>query len=93
MVADKINYAIGGHGGGINTVFLNGEYVHITDLDDDALCTVWAERQRTLNDLYEVNKQANEGWRGAVLRLIGIRLPERPTRFGFMRKVSGQEQT
>ena len=63
--------------GGINTVKINGEYVHITNLDHQTLCAEWAKRQREISDLYDVNKKANQGWRGIVLSLLGIHLPDR----------------
>ena len=90
MVNDDFQYSsVGSHGGGINTVLIDGQRVHITDLDHRALCEVWADRQQEINELYRVNKQANDGWlgwRGAVLRLIGVALPERAVRLGFVRK-------
>lgn len=87
MTNDDFQYSsVGSHGGGIHTVLIDGRHVHITELDHAALCEAWAKRQREINELYSVNKQANEGWRGVVLRLIGVVLPERPVRLGFVRK-------
>jgi len=63
--------------GGINTVKINGEYVHITDLDSQTLCAEWTKRQSELNELYAINAKANEGWRGMLLKLIGIKLPDK----------------
>lgn len=68
-------------GRGINTVLLNGEVKHITDLDQDSLCAEWAKRQREINELYETNRRANQGWRGLILRLIGVHLPDKQTVF------------
>jgi hypothetical protein len=59
----------------INTVIINGEVKHITDLDDITLCSEWAKLIKERNELYKINKQANKGWRGLVLRLIGVSLP------------------
>lgn len=64
-------------GGGINTVKRDGQVVHITDLDSQALCTEWAKLKREVNELYEINRRANAGWRGAILSLLRIRLPDR----------------
>ena len=47
--------------GGVNTVLVDGEYRHITDLDEKTLSNAWAKRQRELNDLYEINAKANQG--------------------------------
>lgn len=60
--------------GGINTVKINGEIVHITDLEPLQLCNEWS-KLKEINDLYTINARANSGWRGLVLRLIGINLP------------------
>lgn len=68
-------------GGGINTIQVRGERVHITDLDPVTLCRVWAERQRELNELYEINLRISRGWTGAILALFGVHLPcRRPQR-------------
>ncbi|EFW4512415.1 TPA: hypothetical protein JLM68_004253 [Escherichia coli] len=63
-------------GRGINTVVIGDELKHITDLDEVTLCNEWAKMRREINNLYAVNKSANSGWRGFVLRLLGIKLPE-----------------
>lgn len=63
-------------GGGINT----GQYVHITDLDSKALCAEWTKLKHELNELYEINRKANEGWRGVILSQLGVRLPDRNVR-------------
>lgn len=62
-------------GNGINTVIINGEVKHITDLDDITLCAEWAKLIKERNELYKINQQANKGWRGLVLHLIGVSLP------------------
>ncbi len=67
------------NGKGINTVEINGEVIHITDLDSSTLCDHWSKRQRELRDLYDVNTKANAGWRGVILKLIGVNLPDRNT--------------
>lgn len=64
-------------GGGINTVVVDGKRVHITDLAPVRLCAEWSERQREINALYEANRRAYQGWRGVILRLLGIKLPEK----------------
>jgi len=66
-------------GGGINTVQVDGEYIHITDLDQESLCNYWSKRQRELNDLYEINAKANQGLRGFIIKLLGINLPDKKT--------------
>lgn len=63
--------------GGINTVNIDGQYIHITDLDKNTLCEEWAKRQKEITGLYIINSKANQGWRGLVLSLIGIHLPDR----------------
>lgn len=63
--------------GGINTVKLNSEFIHITDLDEKTLCEEWAKRQRDLRELYDINLKANQGWCGMILKIIGVNLPER----------------
>ncbi|MBL4898750.1 MAG: hypothetical protein JKX76_03765 [Colwellia sp.] len=64
-------------GKGINTVHIDGKVIHITDLDSPTLCEQWSKRQRELNDLYEINTKANSGWKGLVLKLLGITLPDK----------------
>lgn len=63
--------------GGINTVKINGEYVHVIDLDPQTLCAEWSKIQREIADLYAINAKANEGWRGMLLKLMGIHLPDK----------------
>ncbi|MEY7395835.1 hypothetical protein [Pantoea stewartii] len=64
-------------GRGKNTVVINNEVKHITDLDNVTLCQEWNKVHDELNDLYLINKKANSGWKGAILRLLGINLPEK----------------
>ncbi|EJW9057451.1 hypothetical protein OC180_004404 [Salmonella enterica] len=64
-------------GRGINTVIVNDEVKHITDLDDVTLCQEWSKLKREIADLYLINKKANSGWKGFVLRLLGINLPDK----------------
>ena len=61
-------------GTGINTVTLNGEVIHITELDPAILCAHWSKLKLENRELRKCINSANSGWRGAVLRLIGIRL-------------------
>lgn len=62
-------------GKGINTVFVNGEVKHITELDELTLCNEWSKLKNESKELYEINRIANSGWRGFILRLIGVSLP------------------
>ena len=62
-------------GNGINTVTVNGKVKHIT------LCLEWTKLREENNRLYEINNQANRGWRGFILRLIGVNLPDKRTEF------------
>lgn len=64
-------------GNGINTVHINGEVKHITELDELTLCNEWSKLKRENNELYEINRIANSGWRGFVLRLISVSLPDK----------------
>jgi len=66
-------------GKGINTVEIDGEVKHITDLDPATLSSEWAKRQRELGELYRINAEANKGWRGVLLGLIGVHLPDKCT--------------
>ena len=68
-------------GNGINTVTVNGKVKHITELDDITLCLEWTKLREENNRLYEINNQANRGWRGFILRLIGVNLPDKRTEF------------
>lgn len=71
--------------GGINTVLVDDEYIHITDLDHEQLCTEWAKRQRELKDLYAINSKINKswfGWKVVLLRLLGVSLQDRSVKFG-----------
>lgn len=66
-------------GNGINTVTVNGKVKHITELDYITLCLEWTKLREENNRLYEINNQANRGWRGFILRLIGVNLPDKRT--------------
>ena len=65
------------NGAGINTVRIDGEVKHILDLDEQTLCSEWSKLKRENNELYQINGQANSGWRGLILRLIGVVLPDK----------------
>lgn len=60
---------------GIHTVIVEGEAKHIIALDDVTLCNEWAKLKRENNRLYAANENNCSGWRGFVLRLLGITLP------------------
>ncbi|MFZ3896672.1 hypothetical protein [Salmonella enterica] len=66
-------------GNGINTVNINGEVKHISELDPATLCIEWAKLKNENAELYRCNREANSGWRGLILRLIGVRLPDGKT--------------
>ena len=93
--ADKIVFILNKHeqANGINTVTVNGKVKHITELDDITLCLEWTKLREENNRLYEINNQANRGWRGFILRLIGVNLPDKRTEFTqrllLTRKISG----
>ncbi len=82
-------------GDGINTVRINGEVKHITDLEPATLCLEWTKLKNENNELYEYNKRINSGWRGVILRLLGIHLPDKKTLSSkvLMLKVSLSIQT
>lgn len=65
----------------------------IRELDDITLCLEWTKLREENNRLYEINNQANRGWRGFILRLIGVNLPDKRTEFTqrllLTRKISG----
>lgn len=63
-------------GNGINTVIINGEIKHISDLDPLTLSKEWTKLKNENAELYRVNKEASSGWRGFILRLIGVRLAD-----------------
>ncbi len=63
-------------GQGINTVRINGEIKHISDLDPVTLSMEWTKLKNENNELYRCIREANSGWRGVILRLIGVRLPD-----------------
>ncbi|MDI5545539.1 hypothetical protein MJL92_22255, partial [Salmonella enterica subsp. enterica serovar Cerro] len=63
-------------GNGINTVRINNEVKHITELDPVTLSLEWAKLKNENNELYRSIKEANSGWRGFILRLIGVHLPD-----------------
>lgn len=64
---------------GINTVRINNEVKHITELDPVTLSLEWAKLKNENNELYRSIKEANSGWRGFILRLIGVHLPDGKT--------------
>ncbi|HHQ6236906.1 TPA: hypothetical protein ACSRG2_004993 [Klebsiella pneumoniae] len=63
-------------GKGINTVRVNGEVKHISELDPVTLSIEWSKLKNENSELYRCIKEANSGWRGFILRLIGVRLPD-----------------
>ncbi|EAV2917294.1 hypothetical protein KRC07_004782 [Salmonella enterica] len=62
---------------GKNTVLINGEPKHITDLSPVELCNEWLKLKNENADLYSYNRQVNRGWRGFILRLIGVNLADK----------------
>ena len=64
-------------GRGINTVRIGDEVKHITELDALTLMHEWSKLTKENADLYDYNRQVNRGWRGFILRLMGIHLPEK----------------
>lgn len=64
-------------GDGINTVRINGEIKHITDLDPTTLTLEWTKLKSENKELYRCIDEANSGWRGFILRLIGVHLPDK----------------
>jgi hypothetical protein len=49
---------------------------HITELDALTLMHEWSRLKKENAHLYDYNRQVNRGWRGFVLRLMGIHLPD-----------------
>lgn len=70
---------VGMVGEGINTVRVNGEVKHISELDPATLSIEWSKLKNENSELYRCIKEANSGWRGFILRLIGVRLPDGQT--------------
>lgn len=68
-------------GRGVNTVVIDGEVKSILELHPVVLCQQWSLLVHENNSLYQANKKANSGWRGLILRLLGVKLPQKP---GFM---------
>ena len=66
-------------GSGMNTVRINNEVKHISELDSETLSLEWNKLKNENNELYRCIKEANSGWRGFVLRLIGVHLPDGKT--------------
>ena len=64
-------------GRGINTVRIGDEVKHIAELDALTLMHEWSKLKKENADLYDYNGQVNRGWRGFILRLMGIHLPEK----------------
>ncbi|WP_312629539.1 hypothetical protein [Scandinavium sp.] len=62
---------------GINTARINGEIIHITDLDPLTLCDEWSKLKKENDDLYSYNRKVNQSWKGFILRLIGIHLTDK----------------
>lgn len=63
-------------GEGANTVIIHSEVKHITELDALTLCFEWSKLKKENKELYRINQEANNGWRGLILKLIGIYLPD-----------------
>lgn len=66
-------------GSGMNTVRINNEVKHISELDSETLSLEWNKLKNENNELYRCIKEANSSWRGFVLRLIGVHLPDGKT--------------
>ncbi|MCI1029618.1 hypothetical protein [Pantoea dispersa] len=64
-------------GTGVNTVRIGGEVRHITELDATTLSIEWSKLKTENADLYIYNRKVNQGWRGFILRLIGVHLPDK----------------
>lgn len=71
---------------GINTVVIQNEVRHITDLDSLTLISEWSKLIDEQKSLYAANKKASSGWRGLLLRALGINLPQKP---GAVRMLAG----
>lgn len=63
----------------MNTVEVNGERKHIHDLDPVTLSQEWTKLRKEVNSLYDYNSQVSKGWRGVILSLIGVKLPQKYT--------------
>lgn len=64
-------------GRGVNTVTVNGEVKSILDLHPVVLSQQWSLLVHENSSLYEANKKATSGWRGLILRLLGVKLPQK----------------
>lgn len=64
-------------GTGVNTVRIGDEVKHITELDDTTLSYEWSKLKTENADLYGYNRKVNQGWRGFILRMIGVHLPDK----------------
>lgn len=62
---------------GKNPALINEEPKHITDLSPVELCNEWSKLKNENADLYSYNRQVNRGWRGFILRLIGVNLADK----------------
>ncbi len=62
---------------GITTVTIDGQNKNILELNPLELNSEWIKLKHEVNDLYEINEKANQGWRGVILRLFGVNLPDR----------------
>lgn len=62
---------------GVAAVTINGQIKNIYELNPLELQFEWIKLKHEINDLYSINAKANEGWRGAILKLIGVHLPDR----------------
>ncbi|EKC4415757.1 hypothetical protein OP037_004294 [Salmonella enterica] len=63
-------------GNGVNTVYINGEMKRITELDAITLSNEWSKLKNENAALYSYNRQVTQGYRGFILRLMGIHLPD-----------------
>jgi hypothetical protein len=62
---------------GITTVTIDGQNKNINELNPLELQSEWIKIKHEINDLYSVNEKANNGWRGVILKLIDVHLPDR----------------
>ncbi|KMK87258.1 hypothetical protein KCQ_05596 [Pectobacterium atrosepticum ICMP 1526] len=63
-------------GWGDNMVCVNGERKDISELDRPTACNELDKLTKKIHSLSHENRLANKGWRGVVLKLIGVKLDQ-----------------
>lgn len=75
---------------GIAAVRHNDKVMLISELDPVTLSLKWSELKEDNIRLYEVNEKYSSGWRGFILKIIGVRLPIKDKMIKYYHPTDGE---